>query len=179
MATGTLLAPSVERIRGVDVERALFRTDYHRAEGLIDVYEAGILVRRCRFLHVPAKQVMRVHCAVDNITYLGRGEHGCIVHADGSRFDAVGACAPRDIPNWLLCPSLAPIWGRDGEEWDADTSGILRLRDGAVTVPLRTVSPRQKDGYAEVVWPGAYLRRLVFGDEQYLLRELTWQPTGA
>jgi hypothetical protein len=164
-------------VPGHAVESVLFSTDYHRAEGLIDVLEHGTVVRSCRFVHTPATSALWVHCSVDRTTYIGDGKHGHVEHPDGRRFPAPGATAIRDIPNWLLCPRTAPIWGRPGEDWDADTSRAMPVTDGAVTLVLAATSRRQRSGSAEVAWPEGYLRQLDLGDEQYLLRELTWRPT--
>ena len=164
-----------ESISGRSVERALLATDYHRAAGRIDVVEHGVTVRSCRFVHVPDRAELRVYCSIDNILYLGSGRHGLIKRADGRRFAAPAPTAHRDIPNWLLCPSLAPIWGRAGEDWSADTSGSLVVDGRIVTVPLHGSADRV--GHIEIVWPGAYLRRLALADEHYVLHELDWQPS--
>jgi hypothetical protein len=159
------------RVAARSVARTLLATDYHRAAGRIDVVEDGVIVRSCRFVHVPSRAELRVQCAIDGTSYVGEGGHAYLERPDGARFRAGPPSAPRDIPNWLLCPSLAPIWGRPGECWQADLRESVPVRDGLVTVPLRS------DGFFEAAWPGGYLRRLVLGAEHYVLRELNWQPT--
>lgn len=164
---------------GSVVQAVVLGTDYHRAEGRIEVLERGRVVRNCRFVHVPRTSSLWVHCSIDRTTYVGDGAHGRIEHADGRWSSAPGATSTRDIPNWLLCPSVAPIWGRPGDDWQVDMARMLRLRGTTITVALHTTSPRQRDGEAEIAWPDGYLRRLAFGDEHYVLRELNWRPTNA
>jgi hypothetical protein len=172
----TLTAAPPLHVPAWDVELALLSADYSRAEGRIDVVERDVTVRSCRFVHIPGRALLRVHCAVDGITYVGHGDRAHIERPNGSRHPAVPPTAPRDIPNWLLCPALAPIWGRPGDGWRAALSGRSPLRDGAVTVPLRALDAHQQDGYLDVVWPDGHLRVLALGDEHYVLRELDRDP---
>ncbi len=170
------LAPLVV-LPGRLIERALFATDYHRATGRIDVFDDDEAVRCCRFDHVPGDATLRVEYAGEGVVYVGDSRQGRLEYPDGRVAAASSAREPRDIPNWLLCPALAPIWGRPGEDWSVDSSSPQWVDDERFRLPLRALRPGQRDGYIEVRWPQAYLTRLTLGSEHYVLRELDWERT--
>ncbi|MBV9592337.1 MAG: hypothetical protein JO147_00865 [Actinobacteria bacterium] len=156
-----------------ELERALRAGDYAFARGRIDVIEDGGLVRRCRFVHVPPRDELEVY--EDDVTYVGDARTGQLRYSDGTTEPATSARAARDIPNWLLRPALAPIWGRDGDGWSLDATQLV-LVDDHIRVPLQARRADLSDGFIDVVWPGAYLSHLSFGEDEYRLRELEWRP---
>jgi hypothetical protein len=159
------------------VERALQTTDYIWARGRIDVVDNGETVRSCRFGHEPLASKLEVQCSIEAVTYRGDAHGGSLTYTDGRVVPATSAREPRDIPNWLLCPALAPIWGRTCDGWLIDTSMTDWTEPGRARIPLRAVRRGLPDGYADVVWPQAYISTLALGQEHYVLRELDWQPS--
>lgn len=159
------------------VERALQTTDYIWARGRIDVVDNGETVRSCRFGHEPLASKLEVQCSIEAVTYRGDARGGSLTYTDGRVVPATSAREPRDIPNWLLCPALAPIWGRTCDGWLIDTSMTDWTEPGRARIPLRAVRRGLPDGYADVVWPQAYISTLALGQEHYVLRELDWQPS--
>jgi hypothetical protein len=158
------------------LERRLLSSDYDRASGQIDVVVDGVLVNRCDFTHVPTMSRLHVRCSVEGWTYTGDARHGRLDYVDGRTAAATSASEVRDIPNWLLCPSLAPIWGRPGERRRLDGAAAEALAGGQYRVPLRSITGAEPDGFADVVWPDGYLSRLVMGEETYLVRRLERDP---
>jgi hypothetical protein len=154
------------------VENTIFATDYRYASGRIDVIERGDTVRSCRSVHDPQAQRRWIRCSVEELTYVADAGTGRLERADGSSILAVPASEPRDIPDWLLCPVLAPIWGSPGQHWRADTAA-LQSHGNRIRMPLRSAA---QTGFAEIVWPDRYLSQLSLGDELYVVRELDWQP---
>lgn len=155
------------------IEAALFSTDYRYASGRIDVLDRGETVRSSRFIHDSVAQRRWDHCSVENLTYTGRGCTGELERADGRLMVAQPAIETRDIPDWLLCPMIAPIWGRPGEQWRADTTAAKDYGDH-IKMPLWSSTA---SGFAEIAWPDGHFSKLCLGDETYVVRELDWQPT--
>jgi hypothetical protein len=164
-------APSVRA-----VEELLMRSDYDHASGRIDILTDGAVVNSCEFTHVPRVELLRVRCSVEGWTYIGDARRGRLDYDDGRTAAATPASEPRDVPNWLLCPSLAPIWGRPGERWRLDGAAAEPIAGGHYRVPLRSLAGGEPDGYADVVWPDGYLSQLVMGGETYVVRNVERVP---